>query len=442
MVPGTDGLEVCRTIRADDTSHHHADRRADPIDVVLGLESGADDYVTKPFETRVLVSRAKAVLRRHDRRPEDQTLRYGDLVVDPQAMGVTKGALLPPGEAGHVPAGDRRTGSPTAGWSPWRTTVEDSPHVVVGGRVLPDGPSSFFFFPLEDDLAVLPGAQRHGGGGRGGGPVVSRGRRGGGEWRAPPRPAHPGRRPGPGGGRVRHPPAREGQRRAGRPGPRLQRMAETLESTIAELRDLEAGHRRFVADVSHELRTPLTALTTGGDMLGAHGGGPTDAGSAPLRPSSTTTESVGEPAGGEAPTTTQSPPATARQGQGRSGTTTPTTGQAMPFVADTSPDTSSTTKGSPVLLSVTKGDHPGYVRFVSEFDDNPPDGQRADDARPAWDVRYVPRSQVVQDGSGFPTAVEGAAVLRITFQHAWMHWDDEHLAPAPAGRLPAAADRR
>ena len=153
-------------------------------------------------------------------------------------------------------------------------------------------------------------------------------------------------------------------------------------------------------------------------------GGPTDAGSAPLRPSSTTTESVGEPAGGQAPTTTQSPPATAREGQGRSGSTTTTAGQTMPFVANARPDTSSTTQGFPVLLSVTKADHPGYVRYVFEFDDNPPDGQRADDARPAWDVRYVPRSQVVHDGTGFPVTVEGAAVLRITFQHAWMHWDD------------------
>ena len=92
MLPGTDGLEVCRTIRADDdVPIVMLTARADPIDVVLGLESGADDYVTKPFETRVLLARVKAVLRRHDRRPEDHTLRYGDLVVDPHAMRVTKG---------------------------------------------------------------------------------------------------------------------------------------------------------------------------------------------------------------------------------------------------------------------------------------------------------------------------------------------------------------
>jgi two-component system response regulator MtrA len=92
MLPGTDGLAVCRTIRADDdVPIIMLTARTDPIDVVLGLESGADDYVTKPFETRVLLARIRAVLRRHDRRPEDQALRYGDLVVDPQAMRVTKG---------------------------------------------------------------------------------------------------------------------------------------------------------------------------------------------------------------------------------------------------------------------------------------------------------------------------------------------------------------
>lgn len=156
------------------------------------------------------------------------------------------------------------------------------------------------------------------------------------------------------------------------------------------------------------------------------GGEPTDAGSAPVRSSSTSTststsEPTGEPASGEAPATTKaSTPTTHPEGNGRSGAT----GPAMPFVADTRPDTSSTTVGFPVLVSVTKGDHPGYVRYVFDFDDNRPEGRRADGARPAWDVRYVPRSEVVQDGSGFPVPVEGTAVLRIAFQGAAMHWDD------------------
>ena len=56
------------------------------------------------------------------------------------------------------------------------------------------------------------------------------------------------------------------------------RMAEALEASIADLRGLEASHRRFVADVSHELRTPLTALTTAADVLDAHRAGLDDAG--------------------------------------------------------------------------------------------------------------------------------------------------------------------
>ncbi len=92
MLPGTGGLEVCRTVRADDhVPIIMLTARTDPVDVVLGLESGADDYVTKPFETRVLLARIHAVLRRHDRDPKDRILQYGDLVVDPRSMSVSKG---------------------------------------------------------------------------------------------------------------------------------------------------------------------------------------------------------------------------------------------------------------------------------------------------------------------------------------------------------------
>ena len=65
--------------------------RADPIDVVVGLECGADDYVTKPFETRVLLARIRAVLRRHGRGPaEPSVFELGDVVVDVPGMTVTK----------------------------------------------------------------------------------------------------------------------------------------------------------------------------------------------------------------------------------------------------------------------------------------------------------------------------------------------------------------
>jgi len=94
MLPGTNGLEVCRAIRAEDSVPIvMLTARTDAVDVVLGLESGADDYVTKPFETRVLLARVKAVLRRHDRSIDDRVITHGELVIDPRAMEVTKGGL-------------------------------------------------------------------------------------------------------------------------------------------------------------------------------------------------------------------------------------------------------------------------------------------------------------------------------------------------------------
>jgi len=92
MLPGTGGLEVCRIVRRDDdVPIIMLTARAETLDVVMGLESGADDYVTKPFETPVLLARVKAVLRRHVGEPGERLLRLGDLVVDPLGMVVTKG---------------------------------------------------------------------------------------------------------------------------------------------------------------------------------------------------------------------------------------------------------------------------------------------------------------------------------------------------------------
>ncbi|MDQ6797449.1 MAG: response regulator transcription factor [Actinomycetota bacterium] len=92
MLPGADGLEVCRAVRSEDqVPIIMLTARSDTIDVVVGLESGADDYVTKPFETRVLLARVKALLRRQSRDPHDQVVRYGEVVVDPLGMAVTRG---------------------------------------------------------------------------------------------------------------------------------------------------------------------------------------------------------------------------------------------------------------------------------------------------------------------------------------------------------------
>jgi len=92
MLPGVDGLEVCRRIRATrNTPIIMLSARAEELDKVLGLELGADDYVTKPFSPRELVSRVKAQLRRARLEP-DQTapLRAGELLIDPGARTVMR----------------------------------------------------------------------------------------------------------------------------------------------------------------------------------------------------------------------------------------------------------------------------------------------------------------------------------------------------------------
>jgi len=88
MMPEIDGLEVCRTLRAkkDPVAILMLTARDEDIDKILGLELGADDYLTKPFNPRELVARVKAVLRRgpgQDTSQEDQPLQVEDLLIDP-----------------------------------------------------------------------------------------------------------------------------------------------------------------------------------------------------------------------------------------------------------------------------------------------------------------------------------------------------------------------
>ncbi|RLC86806.1 MAG: DNA-binding response regulator [Chloroflexi bacterium] len=88
MLPGVDGWEICRQVRAGP----HGDlpilmltARDDDVDKIVGLELGADDYVTKPFNPREIVARVKAILRRSTRSaPATTTLRLGDVEIDPQ----------------------------------------------------------------------------------------------------------------------------------------------------------------------------------------------------------------------------------------------------------------------------------------------------------------------------------------------------------------------
>lgn len=90
MLPGMDGLEVCRRVRAQsDLPIIMLTARSDDIDKIVGLELGADDYLTKPFNPRELVARIKAILRRSERRSaaeaaDAQPLRLGNLLIDPQ----------------------------------------------------------------------------------------------------------------------------------------------------------------------------------------------------------------------------------------------------------------------------------------------------------------------------------------------------------------------
>jgi DNA-binding response OmpR family regulator len=89
-LPGTDGIDFCRTMRAggDWTPVLFVTARDDELDRIIGLELGADDYLTKPFSPRELVARVKAVLRRGETR-RSQVLAAGDVRVDVDAREVT-----------------------------------------------------------------------------------------------------------------------------------------------------------------------------------------------------------------------------------------------------------------------------------------------------------------------------------------------------------------
>ena len=89
MLPDTDGLDLCRRIRADSAIPLlMLTARGDPLDRVVGLELGADDYLPKPFEPRELLARLRAILRRsRDTAPAD-VLRFGRLEIDRAARQV------------------------------------------------------------------------------------------------------------------------------------------------------------------------------------------------------------------------------------------------------------------------------------------------------------------------------------------------------------------
>ena len=91
MIPKMDGLEICRRVRAREipTPIMMLTAKSEEIDKVLGLEMGADDYLTKPFSVREFIARVKAIFRREEilkqsrKEPDgEQVLRFGELCVD------------------------------------------------------------------------------------------------------------------------------------------------------------------------------------------------------------------------------------------------------------------------------------------------------------------------------------------------------------------------
>src|SRR4030042_1669333 len=89
MLPGIDGFDVCRQLKSDPRTAHipivMLTVKGEESDIVVGLELGADDYITKPFSPKVLLARIKAVLRRKKSAPigEADIITIGDLVINP-----------------------------------------------------------------------------------------------------------------------------------------------------------------------------------------------------------------------------------------------------------------------------------------------------------------------------------------------------------------------
>ncbi|MCW9014993.1 MAG: response regulator transcription factor [Gammaproteobacteria bacterium] len=97
MLPGMDGMEICKRIRLQNNSYTPIlmlTSRSSEIDRVLGLESGADDYLTKPFSLMEMVARVKALIRRHDAmrevKPNNELIQFNGLSINTQTREVIK----------------------------------------------------------------------------------------------------------------------------------------------------------------------------------------------------------------------------------------------------------------------------------------------------------------------------------------------------------------
>lgn len=87
MLPGLDGLDVLRSLKADPAFATlpviMLTAKSEEHDIVLGLEMGAADYITKPFSNKVLIARIRSILRRGDAAPPEENIRYAGLVLTP-----------------------------------------------------------------------------------------------------------------------------------------------------------------------------------------------------------------------------------------------------------------------------------------------------------------------------------------------------------------------
>ena len=96
MLPGIHGMEICRILRNDPGTKNvpviMLTARGEEVDKILGLEMGADDYITKPFSPRELSARIKAVMRRiTERKTDEKVLHVGDLTINKETYSVRKG---------------------------------------------------------------------------------------------------------------------------------------------------------------------------------------------------------------------------------------------------------------------------------------------------------------------------------------------------------------
>ncbi len=99
MLPGMQGLELCRVLKKDPKTEHlpiiMVTAKAEEVDRILGLESGADDYISKPFSTRELIARIRAVLRRTAPKSSgDVVMKVGSLLINREAFSITKDGRL------------------------------------------------------------------------------------------------------------------------------------------------------------------------------------------------------------------------------------------------------------------------------------------------------------------------------------------------------------